>query len=137
MKILVLTSEPITADSLRTALGSSADDDTHVMVVAPALHESPLQFWLSDADEAISRAETVSRETLHNLDAGGVAATADTGDSDPAQAIEDALTTYPAERVIVFTHAADSDDERYREGVDRDELEAQLGVAVDHAVLHA
>ena len=55
MKVLVIASEPISADRLRTALGN-ATDDAEVMVVAPALHRSALRFWLSDADDAIERA---------------------------------------------------------------------------------
>ncbi len=34
------------------------------MVVAPALHENALRFWVSDADEAIARAEEVRRRTV-------------------------------------------------------------------------
>ncbi|MDQ6803452.1 MAG: hypothetical protein M3065_00480, partial [Actinomycetota bacterium] len=58
MKVLVIASEPISADRLRTALGN-ATDDAEIMVVAPALHRSALRFLLSDADEAIERAELV------------------------------------------------------------------------------
>ena len=37
MKVLVIASEPISADRLRKALGGTADD-AEIMVVAPALH---------------------------------------------------------------------------------------------------
>ena len=55
----MITSEPITADHLRAVIGSDATDDAEVLVIAPALHKSALRFWLSDADEAIARAQTV------------------------------------------------------------------------------
>ncbi|MGZ4173038.1 MAG: hypothetical protein ACXVQR_01040, partial [Solirubrobacteraceae bacterium] len=61
MNVLVLTSEPISAEQLRGALpDADPSERTEVLVVAPALHESALRFWLSDADEAIAKAEAVS-----------------------------------------------------------------------------
>ena len=70
----MLTSEPITADQLRDAVKDGIhSEDAEVMVVAPALQESALHFWLSDADEAIARAEEVRRKSAAQLgDAVGV-----------------------------------------------------------------
>src|ERR1017187_3558589 len=98
MKVLVIASEPISADRLRKALGGTADD-AEIMVVAPALHRSALRFWLSDADEAIRRAELVQQETVEGLDEAGLDAHGDTGESDPVKAGEDILATFPAERI--------------------------------------
>ena len=67
MKLLVIASEPITADHLRAAIGPDATDDAEVLVIAPALHKSALRFWLSDADAAIARhpeSEQSYRETV-------------------------------------------------------------------------
>jgi hypothetical protein len=65
MKVLVLTSEPISAGQLRDALGSDGDPSkAEVMVVAPALAGSAVKFWMSDADEAIARADRVRRESV-------------------------------------------------------------------------
>jgi hypothetical protein len=65
MKVLVLTSEPITAQQLRGALGSDVDpSEAEVMVVAPALQESGIKFWLSDADDAIQGEDQRYREDL-------------------------------------------------------------------------
>jgi hypothetical protein len=142
VKLLVLTSEPITAAQLREAVGADSQssasaedgDGTEVMVVAPALAESPLKFWLSDADAAIERAEQVREQTVSQLAAEGVAARGDTGESDPVQAIADALQTFPAERIVVFTHPG-GDGRRYREEIDDDELTERFGLPVDHASL--
>jgi hypothetical protein len=58
MRVLVLTTEPISAEQLRDALGEEPGaGETEVKVVAPALHESALRFCVSDADEAIAKAE--------------------------------------------------------------------------------
>jgi hypothetical protein len=134
MKVLVLTSEPITAQQLRDALRSDIDPaDAEVMVVAPALQESRLKFWLSDADDAIARAEAVRRESLERLGDAGVSASGDTGESDPEEAIEDALKTFDADRIVLFTHRGE--DQRYREDLDDRELAERFGRPVDHAAV--
>jgi nucleotide-binding universal stress UspA family protein len=132
MKVLVLTSEPITADQLRGALHADIEpSDAEVMVVAPAYAESGLKFWMSDADDAIARAEQVRRDSVRELDKAGVPATGDTGESDPQTAIEDALKTFDADRIVVFTHKGE--DQRYREDVDWDEVAERVGRPVDQA----
>ena len=133
MRLLVLTTEPVTADQLRGALPDGADPgDAEVLVVAPALQDDALHFWLSDADEAIARADRVRRETLERLGEQGVSATGDTGESDPEQAIQDALQSFPADRIVVFTHR--ESERRYREDLDPAELEGRFGVPVDLAL---
>src|SRR5205807_1927942 len=110
----------------REAIPSSVDPtDAEVMIVAPALQESPIKFWFSDADNAIARAERVRRESVERLGAAGVSASGDTGESDPLDAIEDALQTFPADRIVVFTHG--DSDQRYREDVDQREIEERTG----------
>src|SRR2546421_3727449 len=106
MRVLVLTSEPVNAELLRAALGDDAGD-AEVLVVSPALQDSGLRFWMSDSDEAIDRAQQVQEETVERLDEEGVDAAGDTGESDPLQAIADALATFPADRIVVFTHPGD------------------------------
>ena len=132
MKLLVLTSEPITSQQLREAVpGDSDPADAEVMVVAPALHRDALHFWLSDADEAIARAEAVRSETVEQLGSEGVPASGDTGESDPLLAITDALQTFPAERIVLFTHP--DDEQRYREEIDVNEIRERFGLPVDQA----
>lgn len=134
MKILVLTSERITADQLRAALGTDVDpSDADVMVVAPAYAESGLRFWMSDADAAIARAEEVRRESVKELDDAGIPATGDTGEADPHTAIEDALKTFDADRIVLFTR--EGGNQRYREDLDRDELAQRFGRPVDQAAV--
>jgi hypothetical protein len=134
MKLLVLTSEPITADQLRQALPADAEPErAEVMVIAPALQEDAFHFWLSDADEAIERADAVRRETVEKLGAEGVPASGDTGESDPAEAIEDALRTFPADRIVLFMH--DESEQRYREDVDPSQLSERVGRPVDRVTV--
>jgi hypothetical protein len=134
MKLLVLTTEPITADQLRAALPDGCDPArSEVMVVAPALQQSPFKFWFSDADEAIAKAEEVRRETLAQLDRAGVEAVGRRGESDPMVALEDALNLFGgADRILLFTHAGDG--QGYREDIDQAEIEARFGIPVDRAL---
>jgi hypothetical protein len=132
MKILVLTTEPVTADQLRAALPSDADpQDAELMVLSPALHENALRFWVSDADEAIARADDVRRQSLEQLGDAGVSASGDTGEGTPDDAIADALTTFAADRILIFTHP--ESEQRYKEDVDPDELQERFGVPVTQA----
>jgi hypothetical protein len=136
MKLLVVTSEPISAQQLRDALPQDIDAErSEVMVVAPALQENPLKFWFSDADEAIAHAERVRQESVERLGAEGVGASGDTGESDPVAAIEDALQTFPADRIVVFTHGEDR--QRYREDVDEEEIRNRFRLPIDRALLSA
>ena len=130
MRVLVIASEPISADRLRAALGG-ATDDAEIMIVAPALHRSALRFWLSDADEAIQRAELVQRETVEGLDDAGLDARGDTGEGDPIQAVEDILVTFAAERIVLFTRRGS--EPRYDEGIDADALQQRFGLPVQQA----
>ena len=74
-----------------------------VLVVAPALN-SPIRHWASDEDGARANAESRLVESRERLRAGGVAARGEVGDSEPLQAIEDALRTFGADEIIISTH---------------------------------
>ena len=103
-KILALVAEPISAGALRSAVGKETAEDAEVLVVAPALN-SKIKFFTSDTDEAIERAEAVQEETVERLDEGGIDAAGDTGEEDPLLALQDALTTFDADEIVLFTHA--------------------------------
>src|ERR671914_240874 len=101
-KILALVSEPVSGDALRSAIGDGADD-AEVLVVAPALQSKAR--WLLDApDPAIERAEGVQEETVERMVEAGIDAAGDTGEADPLLAIQDALQTFEADEIVVFTH---------------------------------
>jgi hypothetical protein len=128
VKLLVITSEPITAAQLRDAIGSEATDDAEVLVIAPALHRSALRFWLSDADDAIARAQDVQQESVDRLSDAGVTATGETGESEPMAAIADSLQAFPADRVLLFLHS--ESEQSYRESVTAAEITERFGLPV-------
>src|SRR4051812_21588836 len=102
-RILALVSEPVSADALRAAVGEDDARDAEVLVVAPALN-SKKRFFLADPDPAIARADEVQEETVERLEEEGIDAAGDTGESDPLLALQDALTTYDADEIVLFTH---------------------------------
>jgi nucleotide-binding universal stress UspA family protein len=130
MKLLVLTPEPIDAALLRSAAGEDAQD-AEVLVVTPATHSSPLRFWMSDADDAIAEAQNAADETAERLEEEGIDVAADTGEAEPALAIQDALATFPADRIVVFTHP--EGDRDYREDAGLRDAEGRFGVPVTFA----
>ncbi|HEY4099053.1 MAG TPA: hypothetical protein VGM33_26235 [Baekduia sp.] len=113
MKLLVLATDPVDASDLRGALHGEDLDGAEVLVVSPAVNESAVAFWVSDSDEAILDAESTARTTADALSAAGARTTAHAGESEPLLALQDALTTFPADRVVIF--ARGDDEARYRE----------------------
>lgn len=130
VKVLVVTSEPISGDHLRSALGPRQTDDAEVMVIAPALHKSALRFWVSDADEAIAKAGEVQQKSAEQLRREGVSVDVnDTAEGDLTEAIRDALVTFPADRILLFVHPPEH--ERYREHADPEALSDEVGLPVE------
>ncbi|HET8536124.1 MAG TPA: hypothetical protein VFL73_02990 [Solirubrobacteraceae bacterium] len=129
MKLLVLTSDPVGAQDVRRALTGDDDiSDAEVLVVAPAINESPVRFWMSDSDDAIAEARATADETAGELKAEGARAAATTGESEPLLALQDALATFPADRVLVFVREGDA--ARYREADVVGEAQRRFGVPV-------
>ena len=71
-----------------------------VLVVAPALN-SRLRHWLSDDGEARRRASDRVASFVAGLEQRGVRAKGRVGDADPMQAIADALSTFPADEIVI------------------------------------
>ena len=132
-RILALVSEPVSADALRSAVGDEAAD-AEVLVVAPAL-SSRKRFLLADPDPAIERAEAVQEETVERLDEEGVDAAGDTGESDPLLAIQDALQTFEADEIVLFTHP--SGDRNWLEEGLVEEASERFEAPVRHVVVEA
>ena len=131
-KILALVTEPISGEALKSAVGRETAEEAEVLVVAPALN-SKLRFWTSDPDEAIARAEEVEQETVERLDEEGIDAAGDTGESDPLLAIQDSLQTYPADEIVLVTHAAG--ERNWQEEGMVDEARERFGKPVTHLIV--
>jgi hypothetical protein len=132
LKLLVLTPEPVDADMLRSTLGEEVEG-AEVLVVSPATNQSRLAFWVSDPDQAIAEADAAQEETVERLEEENVDAAGDTGESEPAVALQDALATFPADRIVVFSHPESERDYREDEGLA--DAEERFGIPVTHAVI--
>jgi hypothetical protein len=132
VKLLVVTPEPIDSSRLRDTLGDEVRG-AEVLVLSPATNQSKVAFWVSDSDEAIAEAEQASRESAASLAQAGVDAAAEVGESEPAQAIDDALATFAADRIVIFTHP--EGDRDYREDEALAAGEARWNVPVTYAEL--
>jgi hypothetical protein len=128
VKLLVLATEPVDAGRVRAALPGDELDGAEVLVVSPAVNESAVAFWMSDSDEAIADAESTAERTAAQLRESGANARSTTGESEPLLALQDALATFPADRVVVFVR--DEDAARYREDDVVGEAERRFGVPV-------
>ena len=132
MKLLVVTPEPVDAAMLRATLGEEVEG-AEVLVVSPAANQSRVAFWVSDPDEAIGEAEAAQEETVERLEEEGVDAAGQTGESEPAQAIEDALATFAADRIVIFSHP--EGDRDYREDEGLADAESRWNIPVTHALI--
>jgi hypothetical protein len=133
-KILALASEPLSAEVLRSALGEDVSRDAEVLVVAPALM-SRMRYLLADPDPAIERAEEVKRESVERLEEEGVTAHGETGEDDPITGLEDALATFDADEIVLFTHT--EGDRNWREEGLVEEAERRFPLPVRHLEVEA
>jgi hypothetical protein len=132
VKLLVLATDPVDADDVRGALPDDDLEGAEVLVVSPAVNESPVAFWVSDSDEAIAEAQSAAEQTADALREGGAQARAKTGESETLLALQDALATFPADRVLVF--AREDQGARYREDDVLSEAQRRFGVPVTEVV---
>jgi hypothetical protein len=133
-RILALVSEPVSGEAPRKAVDGERAAGAEVLVVAPALN-SRTRFWISDPDPAIERAEEVQEETVERMDEEGIDAAGDTGESDPLLAIEDALATFPADEIVLFTHT--SGERNWLEEGLVDQVRERFAGPVQHLVVEA
>lgn len=103
-RILVVANETVAGEELlatirERAAGHAAD----ILVVSPALN-SKLRHWASDDDGARQAAQTRLESSLVRLAAVGLSARGEVGDSDPVQAVEDALRMFGADEIVLSTH---------------------------------
>jgi hypothetical protein len=103
-RVLVVADETLAGRALRAKLKeTAARGRLEVLVVAPAL-APPVQHWVSDEDEARAEAQRRLDDSLEHLRSARIPAHGEVGDSEPLQAIEDALRTFGADEIVISTH---------------------------------
>jgi hypothetical protein len=135
-RILVVTTAPVEGDALRERVREhAAGEEAELRVVATASDLSPLDWLATDEDqargEAAERAAGVGKAVAPEAEA----VEAEVGDSDPVQAIEDALRTFPADELLLVTRR-DDDAGWLEEGAAAETL-ARFSLPVTHLVVDA
>jgi GABA permease len=103
-KILVVANRTCPCPALVDEVAErAARAPSDVLVVAPALN-SWLRHWVSDVDEAVSRAHERVEIAVGCLRERGVNARGEVGDANPVLAIADALASFPATEIVIATH---------------------------------
>ncbi len=121
-RLLVLATSGVPADEVGRVIGRRYGSDVDVHVVAPASGLSRLAWLASDEDNAREDAAQRADGVADAVPTDRVGA--EVGDTDPVQAIRDALTTFPADEIVVLTSpddqvswlesgAAETADERF------------------------
>jgi len=125
-RLLVLATVPVEENVLREAVGGV--DDAEIRVVAPASDISRLD-WLTNAeDDARREAAEVASRTADEVDGNP-----EVGDTDPVQALEDALREYPADEIVVAV--PEGDDAEWLEDDAGARARERLGVPVRQVAL--
>ena len=127
-KLLVVATASVEPEPLRNAVRSHAGDEAEVRIVAPASYVSPLQWLASDEDAARDEAAEIAGGLARTVEPEAERTEAEVGDTDPVQAIEDALRTFPADEVLVVTRA--DDDANWLEQDSAEEARERFGVPV-------
>ena len=127
-KLLVVATAPIESGPLQDAVRAHAGDEAEIRVVAPASDVSPLQWLASDEDEAREKAAGVATVAAESVEPEAARTEAEVGDTDPVQAIEDALRTFPADEVLVVTRS--EDDASWLEQDSAEKARERFGVPV-------
>jgi hypothetical protein len=127
-KLLVVATTPVEAGPLREAVRSHSGDEAEIRIVAPASDISPLQWLASDEDGARDEAAQIAGGLARSVEPDAVRTEAEVGDSDPVQAIEDALRTFPADEVLVVTR--EDEDANWLEQDSAEAARERFGVPV-------
>lgn len=104
-----------TVDEGEVARHLDLEEDVEMKVVAPIQPGSGLDLLAGDVDDSITAAESRAEgSAAAAAEAGADVVETESGEADPLLAIEDALTTFDADQ-IVLVPAADRDAQSTRE----------------------
>lgn len=102
-RVLVVANQTATSTALVSELCDRADHAPVLFhLVVPALN-GRLRHWLSDVDDALSAARRRGEDAVALLASHGLAVSAEVGDSVPLLAIEDVLSQFAADEIVIST----------------------------------
>ena len=131
-RILVIANQTVTSAALIQELRDRAvRGPVLIHLVVPALN-SRLRHWLSDCDDAVSAARRRAADALVALESQGLTVSAEVGDSVPLLAIEDALSQFAADEILISTLPPAQSHWLEQDLVDR--TRRRFGVPVSHVI---
>ncbi len=109
IRVLVVANDDIHDEDVATLLGPEDPDARHeVLVVTPALN-SWMGHLVADAGAAQRDAESRLNHSVAAIRRAGFAASGIVGDADPLLALDDTLTVFAADEVVIASAAARED----------------------------
>jgi hypothetical protein len=130
-RLLVLATSGVSADSASQMIDRHYGSDVAVHIVAPASGLSRLA-WLANAeDDARLAAEARAGEIADTIQTDQVET--EVGDTDPVQAIRDALTTFEADEVVVLS--CPDDEVTWLEQGTTEQARERFDIPVRHLVV--
>ena len=131
-RILVVANETVAGRELLDELHRRAGENSEMLVVAPELN-TRLRYILADVDRAREQAEERLRRSIDALQSAGIRARGAVGDSNPVQAIEDALFEFPADEIVISTHPPERSNWLEKKTVER--AREKFDVPITHVVV--
>jgi hypothetical protein len=125
-RVLVIANQAVSSRVLLAEIQSRCEGGRgEVLIVAPALTASRAAIWASDVDPSIEDARRRLELSLQAAAEVGLRARGQVGDPDPGVALEDALRSFAADEIVIWTHTPDRSPwlehgvvQRAREAVD-------------------
>ena len=113
--LLLVVLDPVPGEEIRAALQKlEGQDDVTVHVVAPAVNAGMLQWLTGDEDQARAEAAELAVQTVEVVETVDVDVDAEVGDRDPVLAVEDALSTFPADEIVLAGEAGEETETALR-----------------------
>lgn len=133
-RILVLATERCVGEDLLDEVRYRGGEGAAVRIVSPAL-VSRLQYWASDEDAGIARADERLASSIAACRELGMTIDGEVGDPDPLQAIEDAMRTFAPHEIVAATHPRDRANWLERDVVAQ--ARARYDIPITHVVVEA
>lgn len=103
-RVLVVANEQCAGPTLRAEiLKRDRGAGLNVLMVAPALSDR-LHYWMDDTDRAIREARGRLDSSIEKVSSPEMMVCGQVGDPDPLQALEDAISTFQRDEIIIVTH---------------------------------
>jgi hypothetical protein len=130
-RLLVLAASGVSADSAGRMIDQHYGEDVAVHIVATPSGLSRLAWLANDEDHERVDAEARAGRIADTIRTGDV--DTEVGDTDPVQALHDALATFEADEIVVLT--CPDDQVTWLEAGTTEEAQARFDVPVRHLVV--